>query len=154
MPSGLGAATTLVAADVEAIARDVPGVKHLTPTVKLRGWIAGGGQRFYGQILGTAATVPQIYAWPLSQGRFFDDRQVAARAAVAVLGGSIRDRLFGDVNPVGKSVTVRDRAFTVIGVSDTTDEDQLETLFVPYTVLQDALALEQAPGSPRRTAVA
>src|SRR5262245_46603143 len=51
--TGLGAATTLVPADAAAIARDVPGVKALAPGVKLRGWIASGGRRFYGQVLGT-----------------------------------------------------------------------------------------------------
>src|SRR4030088_2878372 len=44
--TGLGSATTLVVADAEAIARDVPGVKHQSPGVKLRGWMAAEGKRF------------------------------------------------------------------------------------------------------------
>jgi putative ABC transport system permease protein len=146
IPSGLGSATSLVPADADAIAREVAGVQHLTPTVKLRGWIAGGGQRFYGQILGSGPALPQIYGWSLSGGTFFDDRQVAARSGVAVLGGTVRERLFGDANPIGNTVTIHDRAFSVIGVSRTADEDQLETVFVPYTALQDALAISHLHG--------
>jgi putative ABC transport system permease protein len=146
IPSGLGAATTLVPADADAIARDVSGVQHLTPTVRLRGWIAGGGQRFYGQILGSNVAVPQIYGWSVARGKFFDDRQVAERGSVAVLGGTVRERLFGDANAVGQTVTIRDRAFTVVGISGTSDEDQLETVFVPYTALQDALSITHLHG--------
>src|SRR5438477_12790954 len=49
IPSGLGSAATLVPTDADAIAREITGVKHLTPTVSLRGWIAAERQRFYGQ---------------------------------------------------------------------------------------------------------
>jgi ABC-type antimicrobial peptide transport system permease subunit len=146
IPSGLGSATTLVVADAEAIQRDVAGVKHVAAAVRLRGWIGADGRRFYGQILGTDVSYPLIHVWSFARGRFFDVRHVAARGAVAVLGRVVRDRLFGDVNPVGKSITVRDRAFTVVGVTNTADEDEMETAFVPYTALQDVLEISYLHG--------
>ena len=145
--SGLGAATTLVVADAEAIGRDVAGVKHAAPAVRLRGWIGGEGKRFYGQILGTDASFPLIYVWSFARGGFFDEGQVASRANVAVLGSTVQDRLFGDaINPVGRSITIRDRSFAVVGVTSTTDEDQMETVFVPYPVLQDLLGISHLHG--------
>ncbi len=141
IPSGLGSASTLVAADADAIAHDVDGIKRLTPTVRLRGWIAGEGQRFYGQILGTGPAFPQISAWTFSRGHYFEDAEVAARAGVAALGATVRDRLFGDTNPMGRTITVRDRSLTVVGVTNASDEDQVESIFVPYTALQDLLAI-------------
>jgi putative ABC transport system permease protein len=145
--SGLGAATTLIVADAEAIARDVAGVKHASPAVRLRGWIGGDDKRFYGQILGTDASFPLIYVWSFARGGFFDEGQVASRASVAVLGSTVRDRLFGDaINPVGRSITIRDRTFAVVGVTSTTDEDQMETVFVPYPVLQDLLGISHLHG--------
>src|SRR5213593_3482551 len=59
--TGLGAATTLVPADADAIAANVAGVKALAPGVRLRGWIASGGRRFYSQVLGTDAALPSMY---------------------------------------------------------------------------------------------
>jgi len=144
--SGLGAATTLVVADAEAIGREVAGVKHAAPAVRLRGWIGGEGKRFYGQILGTDASFPLIYVWSFARGRFFDDAQVAARANAAVLGSTVQERLFGEANPVGRSITIRDRPFTVVGVTSTTDEDQVETVFVPYPALQDLLGISYLHG--------
>src|SRR6185436_1484560 len=123
--SGLGAATTLVVADADAIGREVAGVKHAAPAVRLRGWIGGEGKRFYGQILGTDASFPLIYVWSFARGRFFDERQVASRANVAVLGSTVRDRLFGDADPIGRSITIRDRTFAVVGVTSTADEEQV-----------------------------
>jgi ABC-type antimicrobial peptide transport system permease subunit len=101
-----------------------------------------GDRRFYGQVIGTDAAWPAIYGWSFERGRFFTTRHVAGREAVAVLGQTARDRLFGDgVNPVGRHVVIRDRAFTVLGVTSTQDEDQIEMAFVPYSALQDVLGI-------------
>ena len=52
--TGLGSATTLLPADAAAVGSGVPGLKALAPGVKLRGWVASGGRRFYGQVFGFA----------------------------------------------------------------------------------------------------
>src|SRR6476661_2370261 len=66
--TGLGSATTLTAADADAIAREVPGIKHVAAGVRLRGWIASGPRRFYGQVLGTAASFASMYDWRFDEG--------------------------------------------------------------------------------------
>jgi len=139
--TGLGSATTLVVDDGDAIAREVAGVKYESPEVRLRGWMASGEQRFYGQIIGTSAVYPLMYNWSFIRGgRFFQDADVASHAAIVVIGTTVRDRLFGEgANPVGRALTIRDKAFTVAGVTRTADEDQVESVFVPYTTLQDLL---------------
>ena len=140
--SGLGAATTLVIADEEAIEREIAGVKHAAPVVRLRGWIGEDGKRFYGQIIGTSPVYSGVYNWSFARGGVFDDSAIASRSPVAVLGATVRDRVFGEhVDPVGRSVTIRDRRFAVVGVASTSDEDQMESVFVPYTALQDVLGI-------------
>jgi putative ABC transport system permease protein len=141
--TGLGSATTLTPADAEAIGRTIGGIKHSAAGVKLRAWMAAGDRRFYGQIVGTDVAWPDIYGWRFERGRFFTARQVSGRQAVVVLGQTTRDRLFGDgVNAMGREVVIRERPFTVVGVSATDDEDQIEMAFVPYTALQDVLAID------------
>jgi ABC-type antimicrobial peptide transport system permease subunit len=154
IPSGLGAATTLVPSDVEAIGRDVAGVAHRAAAVRLRGWVGGGGgKRFYSQILGTDVEYPLIYRWSFVRGQFFLDRDVRARANVAVLGSTVTDRLFGDgAQAIGQTILVRDRPFTVVGLARTSDEDQVETVFVPYTALQDLLGIQHLHGITIETA--
>ena len=141
--TGLGAATTLVPADADAIAANVAGVKALAPGVRLRGWIASGGRRFYSQVLGTDPALPSMYGWQLDEGAFFTARDVASRRPVAVLGRTARDQvLTPGAKAVGQRVTIHGRSFDVVGVSDTTDPDQIEMVFVPYTALQDALGID------------
>src|SRR5262245_1327756 len=89
LASGLGAATTLVIEDADAIRKEIPGLKHVAEIVRLRAWVASGGKRFYAQIAGTGAELPPINGWPLTGGRFYDAREVAARARVALLGASV-----------------------------------------------------------------
>jgi ABC-type antimicrobial peptide transport system permease subunit len=141
IPSGLGAATTLVVADVEAIRGQVSGVKRAAPLVKLRAWSSAEGRRYYAQIVGTDATFPAIYNWSFTAGRFFDVNAAASHADLAAIGPTVRDRLFGDANPVGSTIVIRDRPFRISGVVPTGDEDQIETVFVPYTTLQDVLGI-------------
>src|SRR5262249_24002474 len=71
-----------------------------------------------------------------------------SRERVAVLGRAVSDLLFGDGdNPVGRTIAVRDRPFTIVGVARTpeptepSDNDQSEMVFVPYTALQDLLGI-------------
>src|SRR4051812_16568718 len=112
--TGLGAATTLTAADADAIAQQVPGVKSIAPGVKLRGWMASGGHRFYGQVLGTAVPFASMFGWRFPEGRWFTAAEVAARRPVAVLGRTARDQIFGaGAATVGKSVLIHGQSFTV-----------------------------------------
>jgi putative ABC transport system permease protein len=140
--SGLGSATTLIPDDAAAIGRSVTGIKSLASGVKLRGWIVSGGRRFYGPILGTDAPFASMYAWRMESGRFFNAADVAARRPLVVLGRTVRDQLFGAGASVANAeVVIRGVRFTVSGVTDTTDPDQSEMGFTPYTALQDALGI-------------
>jgi putative ABC transport system permease protein len=141
--TGLGAATTLTREDADAIGKSVEGIKRYAPGVKLRGWIASGPRRFYGPVLGTDAPFAAMYNWRFDEGRFFKPAEVAARAAVAVIGRTVRDQVFGAGSPaVGHTVAIHGRTFTIVGVTDTADPDQIEMVFVPYTALQDALGID------------
>jgi putative ABC transport system permease protein len=140
--SGLGSATTLIPDDAVAIGRSITGIKSLASGVKLRGWIVSGGRRFYGPILGTDAPFASMYAWRMESGRFFNAADVAARRPLVVLGRTVRDQLFGAGASVANAeVVIRGVRFTVSGVTDTTDPDQSEMGFTPYTALQDALGI-------------
>ena len=140
--TGLGSATTLTPADAEAIAQSVAGIKASAAGVKLRGWIASGARRFYGQVLGTDVGFAEMFGWRFAEGRFFSAGDVLARRAVVVVGRTTRDQIFGvGARVVGQAVSIHGRSFAVVGVTDTADPDQIEMAFVPYTALQDALGL-------------
>jgi len=139
IPSGLGAAHTLVAADAAAIA-SVPGVAHLAAgvsdrafTIALEPSTGPAPPRFFGRILGTDVAFPLLYDWRFDAGEFFGAGHVASHARVAVLGRLAAERLFGRAGrAVGRTVEIKQQRFQVLGVTASTADDQEETVFVPY----------------------
>jgi putative ABC transport system permease protein len=139
--SGLGSATTLTPGDAEAIAK-IPGIRSYVPGVKMRGWVSAGNQKSYVSVLGTAAAFPQVYTLTLQRGKFFKPGDVTSASQVVVLGPGLRDRLFGpDENPVGQSVHIHNQTFRVVGVLNTSDEEQMESAYVPFPCLQKILGV-------------
>lgn len=144
--TGLGSASTLTPHDAEAIGV-VAGVKYASSVVKLRGWVANGPTREYLQVLGTDAPYPLLYGWRSARGKFFQAGDVRASAPVAVLGSGARDRLFGaDVNPVGRDIQIRDVTVRIVGVASGGDDDQMDMVFVPFTLLQRVLGIQHIHG--------
>ena len=54
----------------------------------------------------------------VANGRYFTEIENDHHSAVAVLGADIKNNLFGDTDPVGKTFKIEGRPFTVIGVAE------------------------------------
>jgi putative ABC transport system permease protein len=63
--------------------------------------------------------------FPKSGSRFINDRDVRERRRVLFLGDSIAYRLFGDEDPVGKTLELDGLPFTVIGVMRSKFQDSM-----------------------------
>jgi putative ABC transport system permease protein len=145
--SGLGAATTLTPADADAIA-GVAGVAYRAAGVSDRAYVStlrpgaeqGAASRHFGRIQGTDVAFPSLYDWRFEAGAFFTPTDVSNAARVVVLGRVVADRLFGGSSQaVNQSVEIKQQPFTVVGVTASTAADQAESVFVPYTTLQQML---------------
>ncbi len=74
---------------------------------------------------------------------YFSKGDVDSKAQVAVIGQAARDRLFGDKgDAVGEDIVIKDQKFRVVGISSSTDDEEIESVFVPYTTLQNALGIQ------------
>ena len=68
------------------------------------------------RVLGSDAGYAQINGWDLAKGRFLTEADVRAARRVVVLGSTVAERLFGDLEPLGASVRVDGQPFDVVGV--------------------------------------
>src|SRR5216684_3785176 len=103
---GQGNASTLVPDDAAAIAQ-IPGVQYTAAGSNMRGQIVAGNQNWNTQVQGTDIDLPLIRAWPTSAGAFFTPQDVATASKVAVLGSTVRDKLFGaNVDPTGQVIRI------------------------------------------------
>lgn len=75
-----------------------------------------GNRMVFANVNGTTETVPLVFDRPLARGRYLSGADVETRRRVAVLGSQTARDLFGDVEPVGRQVTIAGVRFRVIGV--------------------------------------
>jgi len=92
-------------------------------------------------ILGTTADFPSVREVPVADGRYFNKQEVDRGSKVAVLGSSLAGDLFGNADPVGKSITAGNTKLSIIGVAaekgtvGNTDFDS--QMYVPIQVVFD-----------------
>ena len=134
--SGLGAAETLMPADAQAI-RAVAGVAQVSPGLSIRTSLAAGAAHIFTQVQGVAADFAGAYSWDVRQGRMLADG-----SHEAVIGRTLADSLFGQgIDPIGKSVGLRDASYTIVGVTTDESEDHRNMLFVPWQALQSSMGI-------------
>lgn len=134
---------TLVKADAEALKRE-PTIEKVAPEVRGQAKIVYGNNDTTITFEGTTEDFFDIRKFNLERGRRFTNTDVDSLNRVAVLGSEIARTLFGDVDPVGKTVRVRDATFRVAGVLEAKglgpfgiDQDNL--VLIPLSVAQKQL---------------
>ncbi len=142
---GTGNTRTLTPEDADAIRREIPGLKYLSPGVNLRAQVVSDTSNWGTQIQGAGDELAELRSWPTSMGSFFSDQDVRTAAKVAVLGSVTRDELFGPgTDPVGASIRIRNQPFRVVGVLSkkgqaAMGQDMDDTIIIPYTTAQKKL---------------
>jgi putative ABC transport system permease protein len=142
--SGATQANTLVLADAEAIAREVPSIMAVAPEKSDRLRVTQGRQETQVTITGTTEHYLKVNRAGLAQGRFFGALDVQANNRVAVLGSTVSKTLFGTQDPLGKKIRVKNLSFRVIGVlkarGASLGQNRDELVLIPLTILANELA--------------
>jgi len=102
--------------DMDAIQSTCSDCKFVGAAVNARGRVKFGREYVESQIQGNTAHVPTILGTELDGGRFFTEYDVDHSRNVCVIGSDVVDNLFPFVDPIGKTLTLDDRPFEVIGV--------------------------------------
>jgi len=104
--------------------------------------VKGENQVYEGaSILGASATLPEMRDIPIEDGRFFTENEERLRRPVAVIGQDIRDAIFHDSSPIGRTIRVLGTEMTVIGLLERQGSSFGRSLdnpvYVPVTVYYD-----------------
>jgi len=131
--------TTLKNSDVEAVSK-LPNIKDVY------GGVTGQELVSYQEInkrillFGAGASVAKIDKSNLEAGRWYTPEEEKSLANVVVLGWEVKDDLFGDSDPLGKDIKIKNSKFKVIGVIEkkgATMGMNMDTfIFVPLETLQ------------------
>lgn len=147
-----GNVPTLTPGDAAAIARECPAVRAVSAYLPVSGQVIGGNLNWKpAEMTGVSPDYLLVRNWPLEQGEFFSEREVAGASKVCVLGYTVALRLFGGDDPIGQQVRINSIPFRVIGVlsrkgANLVGQDQDDLLLMPYTTVQKRLLGMTFPG--------
>ncbi len=151
---GSGTQPTLTTADAEAIRKDCPAVQDVAPVHNGVAQVVYGHQNWSTGIVGTYPSMLIVRDWPLATGRSFTEQDVKSATKVCLLGQTVVDNLFGDMDPVGQFIRIKNVPFTVTGVlaqkgQSAQGQDQDDTILIPVTTAQKKLFGTSFPGMVR-----
>ena len=138
---GHGSQPTMKKADGDAIQEKIDAIKLAAPVLDETAQIIYGNANWATGITGTDSRMFQIKEWELSYGRMFSETDIKNASKVAILGQTVVNELFGDVDPLGKTIRIKGIPFQVIGVlisrgQSGMGQDQDDAVYIPITTAQ------------------
>jgi putative ABC transport system permease protein len=155
---GSGSVPTLTVEDAKAIASELSAVKYSAPVLQGVTQVVSGNQNWSTITYGSTPEALLIRDWPVIKGRSLTQPDVDGAAKVCLLGQTVVDNLFGEMDPIGQVVRIKKFPFTVVGVlsgkgQTTWGQDQDDVVYVPLTTGQRLLFGQQFPGMVRSISV-
>jgi putative ABC transport system permease protein len=147
---GSGMMATLTEDDAKAIAKECPSVAAVAPTVRGTVQIVNGNSNWATSAQGVTPDYMTIRDYTMLSGEFFTTQDVDGAAKVAVLGETVAQNLFGDGDPTGQVVIIKNVPFTVAGVltpkgQSPSGQDQDDIILLPIsTAKQKVLGANKA----------
>ncbi len=141
---------TLVLADAAAIARQVPTVTGVAAEASSRQLATVANRNANVNVVGTGPGFLTVRSFDVATGRFLSDLDLSRNAPVAVLGSTLKQRLFDHDQAVGQSLRIGGVTFDVIGVlakkGSNLGLDYDDAILVPLTTQANRLAgIERSP---------
>jgi len=142
-----GSAQTLTLEDAEAL-EAAPAVAAVAPQVSTSVQAVAGGVNTRAQVAGVTPDYEQVRNLSLAEGRFISESDMDQRTTVVVLGSSVAETLFGETDPVGQTVKLGSRPFTVIGVLESKGgmgyQSEDYGMFAPITTVMYRLSAQRS----------
>ena len=150
---GSGSVKTLTINDSIAIA-ELPSVKATGPVITGTAQLNYGARNWSTTLTGTTPDYFSVGNWEIEEGSIFSESDVRSAARVAILGSVTAEKLFGTVDPLGKTVRITNRPFLVVGVlaakgQSLSGRDQDDNVLIPITTSERQITGNQFPGSIR-----
>ncbi|MEB3828187.1 ABC transporter permease [Phormidium sp. CCY1219] len=140
---------TLVFADAEAIATQVPSVSAVAPQRQNRQAVTYGNKNIQTLVVGTTPDFAEVRRFSVDKGRFLTNLDVERNNQVVILGSEVAERLFGNKTAIGEQIRVKGMSFQVVGVMEpkgsflgTNQDDQV---FVPITTMVNRVTGRTSP---------
>jgi len=139
----------LILEDAEAIAEQVPSVEAVAPSVTASELMSYRSKNATASIIGTTPEYLTVRNFDVARGRFITDLDIKRNEQVVALGSEIAEQLFGNEDPIGKQVRLKDITLQVVGVmqpkGSTFGSNQDMNAFIPITTVANRIVGRTSP---------
>src|SRR3989338_10347183 len=143
--SGRGSAQTLKNEDID-ILKAIEGVAAISPEVSRRFQIVAAGNNTNTTVTGALPEYLTVHNLTLANGNFISDANQRSIGRQAILGATVATDLFGDTEPLGKTIRINKINFNVVGVLTAKGgvgfSGPDDMIFVPLSTMQKILSGE------------
>jgi putative ABC transport system permease protein len=127
--------------DLDYLRAEVPMLTRMSPEVDKQSLVSYGTRSGSYNIHGIYSTYQKIRALDIGEGSFFGEQEDFTHTRVAVIGSTIKKKLFSGQNAIGESIRIDGISYKVIAVLQHTissgDEDMNSLVYVPYSAMSD-----------------
>ena len=151
MKMPMGSQPTLTSFDAAAIKRLCPSVFDVAPILSEVNQVVFGHQNWSTQVIGSTPSVFIVRDWTIASGHAYSDEDEKNSTKVCVIGQSVIDNLFGDLDPIGQSIRIKGVPFKIIGTLQSKGQssmgsDQDDVIYIPLSTSQKKLMGTDFPG--------
>lgn len=155
---GSGTRPTLTLKDALAIEAKCRGILAIAPYSSEAKQLTYGNQNWSTSVGGTTMPYFMIRNYEIEAGRGFLPEDNKNSTKVAIIGQTVSTELFGDVDPIGKTIRIGNIPFKVIGLLKTKGssgmgQDQDDIVFIPISTAQRKVFGTDFPGTVSMIAV-
>jgi putative ABC transport system permease protein len=122
---------------------ELPHILASTSYVRGVDTVTSGENKIDTNFLGTSAGYPDVEEVTIAHGRYFSEEEERSVSRVAVLGSTVADELFPNIDPLGQNIKIKKTTFQIIGVAKPRGrsgfQDQDNQIFVPLSTAQKLL---------------
>ena len=135
-------------ADAEAIRTQVSSLNAVAPTVGSSVTLVYGAENWSSTITGATNDYFTAGNWKLAEGRLFNDSEERSGKAACIIGATVRQQLFGQQNPLGNAIRIKQFSCEVIGLLAAKGQgamgmDQDDVVVMPLRTVQRRLTGNQ-----------
>jgi putative ABC transport system permease protein len=133
---GLGSRITLTTDDAIALEREISSIELAAPFARASRQVIVNNVNWQTPLFGVTPAFFIAREWDVVAGRLFASDEMNGSSKVALIGQTVVQNLFGDEDPVGKTIRIGNVPVTIIGVlaqkgQTTSGQDQDDAVLVP-----------------------
>jgi len=135
---------TLTMEDITELQNKIENITYSAPIQRFSSGIKFKENSTSAPIFGTTPDWEPIWDWGVTNGEFFTEQDLGSLSRVALLGPTVKKELFGDDDPVGMQIRIKNVLFTVKGVliskgTSPRGGDMDNRIIIPITTLMKRL---------------